>query len=92
MVTNYRDWRGLNGVRRVSPAPVKLQLTLTDIAPSYFRPSQPTDGHPLPAIVSPRLAGLAGAGRLVPFEAAGGGSSSASQESPSGSQAPKKGP
>ncbi|HEY7196660.1 MAG TPA: hypothetical protein VH306_05715 [Gaiellaceae bacterium] len=60
---DYRRWLG---VARVVPSAettsATLRYTLTNEVVSRFRPRQPTDGHVVPVIVSPRLAAGATAG------------------------------
>jgi hypothetical protein len=46
-------------------------LTLTTVAPTRFRVRRPTDGRPLPAIASPRLARLAGPDGALGVDVAG---------------------
>ena len=50
-------------------ADVRFQLT-TDVT-GELRPRQPTDGQPVPALVSPPLAAAADADRLLPLRVAG---------------------
>ena len=56
------DWTGTVGaVRLRGPARgARFRLTLTNEVDTYLRPRQPTDGLRIPAVVSPRLAELAG--------------------------------
>jgi hypothetical protein len=44
---------------------------LTDRATTWFRPAQPTDGHPVPALVSPGVANAAGADGTFSLDLAG---------------------
>jgi FtsX-like permease family len=69
-VTRYSGWVGLGGARRRG-ANGRLLVTVTDAVRSYFRPRQPTDGQPLPLLVSPRLARLAADDGRLPLDAAG---------------------
>ena len=71
VVTDYAGWRGVEGARQVASTPVRLRLTLTNAAVTWFRPSQPTDGRPLPVVVSPQLADRAGDGGLLALDVAG---------------------
>ncbi|HKG11318.1 MAG TPA: hypothetical protein VKB07_12170, partial [Gaiellaceae bacterium] len=71
LLTDYGDWRGIDGARLVSEAPLRLRLTLTDRATTWFRPTQPTDGRPVPALVSPGVANAAGADGTLSLDIAG---------------------
>ncbi len=65
-ITDYGDWAGTVGVRRLSNRDkLRFGLTLTNEVDTYVRPRQPTDGLALPAVVSPRMAQLAGPDRLL---------------------------
>jgi hypothetical protein len=65
-VTDYGDWIGTVGVAGLSRRGVaRFGLTLTNEVDTYLRPRQPTDGFALPAVVSPRMAQLAGPDRLL---------------------------
>jgi hypothetical protein len=71
-VTDYHDWIGTTGVDRVDrDRGLRFSLTLTNEVDTYVRPRQPTDGLRLPAVVSPRMAGLAGRGGLLGIHVAG---------------------
>ena len=63
---DFADWVGVNGVR---PAPsgggAEVRFLVSPEAESLFRPRQPTDGRPVPAVVSPRLAQAANHGLLA---------------------------
>jgi hypothetical protein len=73
-VTDYADWRGTTGVQRLTRgAGVRFRLTLTPVADTYLRPRQPTDGRALPAVVSPRLASIAGPHGVFGVQIAGQG-------------------
>jgi hypothetical protein len=65
----YEGWVGLGGVD--PRAPGRLRVTLSDTEIARYRPRQPTDGRPVPAIVSPAVAAAAGPGRVVPLQANG---------------------
>ena len=71
LLTDYGDWRGIDGARLVSEDPLRLRLTLTDRATTWFRPTQPTDGRPVPALVSPGVANAAGADGTLSLDIAG---------------------
>jgi hypothetical protein len=65
-LTDYGDWLGTVGVSRLSRQDgLRFGLTLTNEVDTYVRPRQPTDGLRLPAVVSPRMAQLAGPDRLL---------------------------
>ena len=65
-ITGYGDWTGTVGVAGLSQRnTLRFRLTLTNEVDTYVRPRQPTDGTPLPAVVSPRMAELAGPDRLL---------------------------
>ena len=71
-VTDYGGWIGTAGVHRLSTAGgVRFGLTLTNEVDTYLRPRQPTDGLPVPAVVSPRMATIAGPDRLLGVDVAG---------------------
>jgi len=71
-VTDYHDWIGTTGVDRVTRARgLRFSLTLTNEVDTYVRPRQPTDGLRIPAVVSPRMAELAGRGGLLGIDVAG---------------------
>jgi hypothetical protein len=50
---------------------VRFGLTLTNEVDTYLRPRQPTDGLRIPAVVSPRMAELAGRDGLLGIDVAG---------------------
>jgi len=65
-VTDYAGWIGTTGVRRLSTGDrLRFGLTLTNEVDTYVRPRQPTDGLRIPAVVSPRMAEIAGPDRLL---------------------------
>ena len=65
-LTDYGDWVGTVGVFGLSRRDgLRFRLTLTNEVDTYLRPRQPTDGLALPAVVSPRMAQLAGPDRLL---------------------------
>jgi hypothetical protein len=68
VVTGYEGWIGTGGVR---PRRRVLQLSLTNIEDAYFRPRQEIDRSPASALVSPRLAELAGERGRLPLQVAG---------------------
>ena len=70
-LTDYGDWRGVDGARLVSGAPPRLQLTLTDRTTTWFRPTQPTDGHPVPVLASRGVANAAGSDGTLSLDLAG---------------------
>ena len=73
-VTDYRDWIGTSGVGRVvRDGALRFALTLTNEVDTYVRPRQPTDGLRIPAVVSPRMAALAGRDGVLGLNVAGHG-------------------
>ena len=61
VLTDWRDWRlpGASVIR--AGARVRIAFTFPDTGASLsFRPPEPTDGRPIPVVVSPDLAGAAG--------------------------------
>jgi hypothetical protein len=65
-LTDYGDWVGTVGVAGIDRGEgIRFGLTLTNEVDTYLRPRQPTDGLALPAVVSPRMAQLAGPDRLL---------------------------
>jgi FtsX-like permease family protein len=71
-VSDYGDWIGTTGVGRVARrGGMRFDLTLTNEVDTYVRPRQPTDGLRIPAVVSPRMAELAGRDGLLGIDVAG---------------------
>jgi hypothetical protein len=70
---DYGEWVAGGGVHVVSGDRngARMTLILTKEFPGRLRPAQPTDGHPIPAIVSPRLAAAAGRGGILPLRLTG---------------------
>jgi hypothetical protein len=63
LVADYTGWIGVGGA---SFRDGRLTATLTNQVDTWFRPRQRIDGVPLPAVVSPAVAAVAGeAGRLT---------------------------
>ena len=72
VVTDYAGWIGTTGVRSLSAGErLRFGLTLTNEFDTYVRPRQPTDGVRLAAVVSPRMAEIAGPDRLLGVVVAG---------------------
>ena len=65
----FAGWVGTGGVVRRSGAGARpsLAFSLTTLATGRFRPSEPTDGKPLPVLVTPPVAAAAGADGIVPL-------------------------
>ena len=65
---DLRDWVGMNGIE---PTParggVQLDYVVSTRAVGRFRISQPTDGRPVPAVVSPSLAATADENGILPI-------------------------
>ena len=71
-VTDYANWRGTVGVQRLRRGDgIRFALTLVPQIDTYLRPRQPTDGHALPAVVSPRLGSIAGRNGVFGVNVAG---------------------
>jgi hypothetical protein len=71
-VTDYSGWTGTTGVSELDATDrLRFGLTLTNEVDTYVRPRQPTDGLHIPAVVSPRLAELAGPDRVLGVDVAG---------------------
>ena len=69
---SYRGWIGTGGVGRMRGADgVRLRFVVSNEVFSRFRPRQPTDGRPVPAIVSPALARAAGPDGTLPVDLSG---------------------
>jgi hypothetical protein len=72
VVTDYSGWTGTAGASRLDAADrLRFGLTLTNEVDTYVRPRQPTDGLRIPAVVSPRLATIAGPDRVLGVDVAG---------------------
>jgi hypothetical protein len=73
-ITDYAGWVGTPGVERLTRGDgIRFGLALSPQVDTYLRPRQPTDGHPLPALVSPRLGAIAGHNGVFGVEVAGQG-------------------
>src|SRR5436190_1234168 len=71
-VTDYRGWIGTPGLSGLARGGgLRFRLALAADVDTYLRPRQPTDGHPLPAVVSPRLGSIAGLNGVLGVEVAG---------------------
>jgi hypothetical protein len=72
LALDYARWLAGDGAHLVEAAAggARLALILTDEFPGRFRLRQPTDGRPVPALVSPRLAAAAGEGGILPVRLA----------------------
>ncbi|HEY6030627.1 MAG TPA: hypothetical protein VIU44_08690, partial [Gaiellaceae bacterium] len=66
---DWSAWDGIGGV--AADGPGRIRYALTPSVDSGFRLRQPTDGVPVPAVVSPALARAAGKDELLPFEISG---------------------
>jgi hypothetical protein len=66
---DWRAWLGSGGV--ASRGGGRVEYALTPDVDSVFRLRQPTDGVPVPAVVSAALAQAAGKDRLLPFDVSG---------------------
>ena len=71
-ITDYADWLGTAGVQRLRHGNgIRFALALTPQVDTFLRPRQPTDGHALPAVVSPRLGAIAGRNGVFGMNVAG---------------------
>src|SRR5436190_1834333 len=71
-VTDYTGWIGTSGVSGLArDRGLRFRLALAADIDTYLRPRQPTDGHALPAVVSPRLGSIAGRNGVLGVEVAG---------------------
>ncbi len=68
VVTDYRGWIGRGGASAGRPGHVHYAFVASSTA--LYRPRQPTDGHPLPLVVSPDVARSASSG-LVAIDVGG---------------------
>ena len=64
----FAGWLGTGGV---GGRPAKLGYVLTPDRTGTYRPAQPTDGLPLPVLVTPKIAALAGPHGIVPLDIEG---------------------
>jgi len=67
VVTDWRSWVGREGARRLRGKRTLVRYALTAAQTALLRPREPTDGHPLPMVVSPDVARAAAVG-LITFE------------------------
>ena len=68
IVTSWRGWIGRSGARRRPGTPTTVRYALTEGEIAVFRPREPTDGHPLPLVVSPDVARSAAPGGNLVLE------------------------
>jgi hypothetical protein len=68
VVSDYDAWIATGGAVRAKGS---VRFTLTNEIDTYLRPEQPTDSHPVPVVVSPRMAALAGSDGVLPLQVAG---------------------
>ncbi len=64
----FARWTGTGGV---GGSTAKLGYVLTPDRTGVFRPVQPTDGLPMPVLVTPRLAAVAGPRGIIPLDIEG---------------------
>jgi FtsX-like permease family len=64
----FAHWVGTSGV---SGRGARVGYVLTPDVDAIFRPLQPTDGRPLPVLVTPAIAAAAGPHRIVPLDIEG---------------------
>jgi hypothetical protein len=71
-VTDYAGWIGTAGVGGLArDGGLRFRLALAADVDTYLRPRQPTDGHAVPAVVSPRLGSITGRNGVLGVEVAG---------------------
>jgi hypothetical protein len=68
VVTSWNGWIGRSGARRLPGRSIRVRYGLTEGQSAIFRPRQPTDGHPIPAVTSPDVARSAAPGGLLTIE------------------------
>lgn len=71
VVTDFAGWLGVGGARRLGGERLRLRLSLSTALDTDFRPVQPTDRDPVPVLVSPRLAAVAGEDGGLALQVAG---------------------
>lgn len=72
LAVDYRNWIGVNRVRaRAEATRASIRFVIDRQLVSAYRPRQPTDGRPIPALASPRLAAAAGRGGILPVQVVG---------------------
>jgi hypothetical protein len=67
-VTDWNGWIGRSGARRVAGQGAKLRYVLQQGQVALLRPREPTDGRPLPLVVSPDVARSAAPGGLLTIQ------------------------
>ena len=65
---DYRSWIGVGGVNALGSS---VSYFVSNEVTARLRPRQPTDGRPVPVIVTPSLAAAAGAGGVLPIRISG---------------------
>jgi hypothetical protein len=68
VVTDWKGWIGTSGARRIQTERTTIRYVLQQGQVALLRPREPTDGHPLPLVVSPDVARSAAPGGLVTIE------------------------
>jgi hypothetical protein len=68
IVTSWHGWVGRSGAKRLPGDLVRVHYALTAAQSALLRPKEPTDGHPLPIVVSPDIARVAAPDGLVTFQ------------------------
>src|SRR5438445_6426287 len=67
---DFGAWTGTGGITPESPG--RLRYVVTGNAVARFRARQPTDGQPVPLVVTRALAAAAGPGGILPIEVGSG--------------------
>ena len=68
VVTDWSGWVARSGAHRAPGAALELRYALGQGQVALLRPREPTDGHPIPLVVSPDVARSAAPGGLVTIE------------------------
>ena len=68
IVTAWSGWIGRSGARRLPGRPVQVRYALQQGQVALLRPREPTDGRPLPLVVSPDVARSAAPGGLLTIQ------------------------
>jgi hypothetical protein len=65
VVTDWAGWGGHIGARRLPGAGARVRVSVGSGQTALVRPRAPTDGHPIPVVVSPDVARAASGGLLL---------------------------
>lgn len=67
LLPDWPGWVGMRGLARVEGGGARLRYLVNRAADSVFRPLQPTEGEPVPVVVTPALAAAVGPDGTVPL-------------------------